>query len=73
MSPKTAKSVAAILDQELDSMISEWKSQISLVPSLTNILLNDADRTGHLPALFAEVLSRLQGNRNYLLAHIPKV
>jgi hypothetical protein len=64
MSPKTTKSVAAILEQELDSMISEWKRQISLVPSLTNILLSDADRTGHLPALFDEVLCRLQGNRN---------
>jgi len=64
MSPKTAKSVAAILEQELDNMISEWKSQISLVPNLANILLGDADRTGHLPALFDEVLCRLQGNRN---------
>jgi hypothetical protein len=64
MSPKTAKSVAAILEQELDSMISEWKRQISLVRSLTNILLSDADRTGHLPALFDEVLCRLRGNRN---------
>jgi hypothetical protein len=47
--PKTANSVAAILEQELDSMISEWKRQVSLAPSLTNILLSDADRTSHLP------------------------
>jgi hypothetical protein len=63
MSPKKAKSVAAILERELNSMISEWKRQISLVPSLTNIPLSDADRTGHLPALFDEVLRRLQSNR----------
>jgi hypothetical protein len=62
--PKTAKSVAAILERELDSMISEWKRQVSLVPSLTNILLSDGDRTDHLPALFDEVLCRLQGDRD---------
>jgi hypothetical protein len=61
--PKRAKSVAAILEKELDSMISEWKKQVSLVPGLTNILLTDADRTGHLPKLFDEVLCRLRGNR----------
>jgi hypothetical protein len=62
--PKTAKSVAAILEKELDSMISEWKRQVSLVPSLTNILLSDADRTDHLPKLFDEVLCRLRGTRD---------
>jgi hypothetical protein len=35
--------------------------QVSLVPSLTNIPLSDADRTGHLTKLFDEVLCRLQG------------
>jgi hypothetical protein len=64
MLPKTATSVAAILEKELDSMIGEWKRQVSLVPSLTNIPLSDADRTGHLTKLFGEVLCRLQGNRN---------
>jgi hypothetical protein len=35
---KTKKNVAAILERELDSMISEWKRQLSLVPSpLTSI------------------------------------
>jgi hypothetical protein len=62
--PKRANSVAAILEQELDSMISEWKREVSLAPSLTNILLSDADRTGHLPKLFDEVLCRLRGNRD---------
>jgi hypothetical protein len=64
MSPKTATSVAAILEKELDSMIGQWKRQVSLVPSLTNIPLSDADRTGHLTKLFGEVLCRLQRNRN---------
>jgi hypothetical protein len=62
--PKTAKSVAAILEKELDPMISEWKRQSSLVPSLAAILLSDAERTGHLPKLFDEVLCRLRGNKD---------
>jgi hypothetical protein len=45
-------------------MIREWKRQVSLVPCLTNILLSDADRTGHLPVLFDEVLLRLQSNKD---------
>ena len=60
---KTAKSVAAILEQELDSMIREWNRQVGLVPRLTSILLSDADRTDHLPTLFDGVLCRLRGNR----------
>jgi hypothetical protein len=62
--PKTAKSVAAILEKELDPMIREWKRQVSLVPSLAAILLSDADRTGYLPKLFDEVLCRLRGNKD---------
>jgi len=62
--PKTVRSVEAILEKELDSMISEWKRQVNLVPSLTTILLSDADRTGHLPKLFDEVLCRLRGNKD---------
>ena len=45
-------------------MISEWKRQVSLVSCLTNILLSDADRAGHLPVLFDEVLLRLQSDRD---------
>lgn len=61
---KSTMSVAAILERELDSMIKEWKRQVGLVPSLTNVLLTDTDRTGHLPKLFGEVLCRLRGNRD---------
>jgi len=64
MQSETAKSVAAILEQQLGSMIKEWKRRVSLVPDLTNILLSDADRTDHLPRLFDEVIGRLLGNRD---------
>jgi hypothetical protein len=45
-------------------MISEWQRQASLVPSLTTILLSDADRSGHLAKLFDEVICRLRGNKD---------
>ena len=61
---KTAKSVAAILEQELGFMIKEWARRASMVPSLTNILLSDTDRAGHLPMLFNEIVCRLLGNRD---------
>jgi ribosomal protein S19 len=48
------ESVAAILEREVDSTIKEWTRQVSLIPSLTNVLLSDEDRTGHLPQLFNE-------------------
>jgi hypothetical protein len=61
---KTGKSVAAILEQEVGSMIKEWKRRVSLVPSLTDILLSDVDRTDHLPRMFEDVVCRLRGNRD---------
>jgi hypothetical protein len=60
----TTKSIADILEQELDSMITDWKRRASLVPTLTTIQLSDADRTGHLPELFAAIIGRLRGNRD---------
>jgi hypothetical protein len=33
---------------------------VKLVPELSNILLTDSDRTGHLPKLFGDLLYRLR-------------
>jgi hypothetical protein len=55
------KSVAAILERELDHTIKEWTSQVNLVPSLSDVPLSDVDRTCHLRKLFNDVLSRLRG------------
>jgi hypothetical protein len=57
---KTLKSVAVILERELGSTIKEWLRQVKLVPELSNILLTDSDRTGHLPKLFGDLLYRLR-------------
>lgn len=61
---KTAKSVSAILEEEVESMMAEWKRQVSLAPRLRTILLSDEDRATHLPRLFDDVLCRLQGNND---------
>jgi hypothetical protein len=52
--------VAVILERELGSTIKEWLRQVKLVPELSNILLTDSDRTGHLPKLFGDLLYRLR-------------
>jgi hypothetical protein len=57
---KTLKSVESILKRELGPTIKEWLRQVKLVPELSNILLIDSDRTGHLPKLFEDVLNRLR-------------
>ena len=57
---KTVASVADILERELAPMITEWLRQVNLVPELTNIPLSDADRTGHLPKLYFDLISRLR-------------
>jgi hypothetical protein len=57
---KTAESVAVILERELAFTIKEWLKRVNLVQDLTNIPLSDADRMGHLPKLFADLLCRLR-------------
>jgi hypothetical protein len=53
-------SVADMLERELEPTIREWLRRVNLVPDLTNIPLSDADRTGHLPKLCCEIISRLR-------------
>ena len=53
-------SVAAILERELEPSIKEWLRRVNLVSELTNIPLSDADRTGHLPKLYSDLISRLR-------------
>jgi hypothetical protein len=57
---KKITSVADILERELPSTIKEWLRRVNLVPELTDIPLSDADRTGHLPKLFQDVICRLR-------------
>ena len=60
MELKTVASVADILERELQPTIKEWLRRVNLVPELTDIPLSDADRTGHLPKLYHDLISRLR-------------
>jgi hypothetical protein len=51
---------ADILERELEPTIKEWLRRVNLVPELTDIPLSDADRTGHLPKLYYDLISRLR-------------
>jgi hypothetical protein len=54
------KTVADILERELEPTITEWLRRVNLVPELTDVPLSDADRTGHLPKLYYDLISRLR-------------
>jgi hypothetical protein len=53
-------SVAAILERELEPTVREWLRRVNLVSDLTDIPLSDADRAGHLPQLYSDLISRLR-------------
>jgi hypothetical protein len=57
---KKVASVADMLERELKPTIKEWLRRVNLVPELTHISLSDADRTGHLPKLFHDLICRLR-------------
>jgi hypothetical protein len=57
---KKTKSVAAILERELEPTIKEWLRRANLLPSLTHIPLSDDDRAVHLPKLFDDLACRLR-------------
>ena len=56
----TIESVADILERELQSVIQEWLMRVEQEPDLTRIPLNFEERTGHLPHLLHDVISRLR-------------
>ena len=53
------ESVAEILERELPALIQDWLSRVEKEPDLTCIRLNFEERTGHLPQLLRDVISRL--------------
>ena len=54
------ESVADILERELQPLIEEWLYRVEQEPDLTCIPLNFEERTGHLPHLIHDVISRLR-------------
>jgi len=57
---ETTQSIADLLERELRPTINEWLRRVNLVPELASVPLSDADRTGHLPKLFEDLVCRLR-------------
>jgi len=57
---KKLTSVADILERECEPTIKEWLRRVNLVTELSDVPLSDADRTGHLPKLFRDLIYRLR-------------
>ncbi len=55
-----AKSVASILEQDLEATVHAWMALVERDQELTCIALNFEDRTGHLPNLLADLIYRLR-------------
>jgi hypothetical protein len=56
----TVESVADILERELQFVIVDWLARVEQEPDLTCIPLGFEDRTGHLPHLLHDVITRLR-------------
>jgi hypothetical protein len=57
---KKISGVADVLEREVEPTIKEWVRRVNLVPELTHIPLSNADRTGHLPRLYKDLIARLR-------------
>lgn len=59
-SRRPTKSVAFILEHDLDATIREWMTLVQLDEELTVVPLSLDDRTGHVPKLMADLIYRLR-------------
>jgi hypothetical protein len=56
----TIESVADILERELQHVIGDWLARVEKEQDLTCIPLSFEERTGHLPQLMLDILTRLR-------------
>jgi hypothetical protein len=56
----TVETVADILEREIHTLIEEWLTRVEKASDLMSIPMNREDRTGHLPHLIHDVISRLR-------------
>src|ERR1700675_4794370 len=54
------ETVSDILERETDHVIQEWLMRVNEEADLMHIPLNHEERTGHLPRLLHDVISRLR-------------
>jgi hypothetical protein len=55
--------VASILERDASATIADWLHRVSREPELTRVAVSDEQRTGHLTALFRELVERLRTPR----------
>lgn len=55
-----AETVASVLEQNLKPTIERWMKRVDKVPELTKIPLSYQERTGHLPQLIEDLITRLR-------------
>ena len=56
------EAVAEILERELHPLIKAWLVRVQKEPDLSRVPLTHDERTGHLPHLMQDVISRLRLN-----------
>ena len=57
--PVSAESVAAVLKRCRTSLIQNWLVRTKKTPQLSHLHLSDDERTGHLPKLIDDLVTRL--------------
>ena len=60
LSPRIVESVATILERSAAESIKEWFQQVQGEESIIAVPLSEADRCGHLPQLFRDLVVRLR-------------
>jgi ActR/RegA family two-component response regulator len=57
--PSIKERVSAILDRCSSVVVKDWLERVKQAPELRHLVLEDKDRTGHLPKLIRDLVSRL--------------
>ena len=60
MRPITTESVAEVLERERDALVHDWMTLVEKQEDLMAIPLSYEERTGHLPNLLHDVVTRLR-------------
>jgi len=58
--PSTTETVASVLERDLDLTIQKWTERVNQTKKLTDVKLDNDQRTGHLPRLLADIVTRLR-------------
>jgi DNA-binding response OmpR family regulator len=62
--PVHTERVASILERDSKLTVSNWLTRVEREPELTDVVLTDEQRTGHLPRLLHELVYRLHETTN---------